>query len=308
MSGKFSFKKATKSQLKLRLALVGPSGTGKTYTALRVAKGLGSKIAVIDTERGSASKYAGSKFDFDVLELETFSPRTYVDAIHAAEAEGYDVIIIDSLSHAWMGTDGALEQVDKAAARTKGNSFAAWRDVTPMHNGLVDAMLACKAHLIITMRAKTEYVLEEGKNGTKVPRKIGMAPIQRDGMEYEFDVVGDLDYDHRLVVTKTRCDELDGAVIVKPGEEFAATLARWLSDGEPRREEPKTKPAHEPVPDTTVDEMVLVMGSVRSLEEYEPLRERAKEIWSRLSGPQKKSVKDAMARTAERMSAGKAAA
>src|SRR5690606_13915360 len=135
----------------------------KTYTALQLAKGLAGpndRIAVIDTENNSAALYA-DEFEFDVLNLDTFSPEVYIQAIRAAEAAGYDVLIIDSLSHAWMGKEGALEQVDKAARRYQGNTYAAWRDVTPMHNALVEAMVRCKCHLIVTMRAKTEYVVEK---------------------------------------------------------------------------------------------------------------------------------------------------
>lgn len=227
------FTRASKKQSRLRLGFVGPSGSGKTFSAIKVARelvGPNGRIAVIDTEHGSAAKYAG-EFDFDVLELETFAPTTYVDAIHAAEDAGYDVVVIDSLTHAWTGKEGALEQVDNAAARNRGNSYVAWRDVTPQHNALIDAMVGSKIHVIATMRAKTEYVLEDDGKGKKVPRKIGMAPVQRDGMEYEFDVVGDLDQDHKFIVTKTRCAALDNKVILKPGRELAETLRNWLTDG-----------------------------------------------------------------------------
>lgn len=226
-----SFQKATKKQARLRLALIGPSGSGKTFTALRVASGLGKRIAVIDSERGSAAKYA-DRFEFDAVELETFSPQTYIEAIKAADGAGYDVLIIDSLSHAWSGKDGALEMVDKAAARSKsGNSFAAWREVTPHHHALVDAILRSRCHVIATMRAKTEWVLEEDPvTKRKTPRKLGLAPVQRDGLEYEFDVVGDLD-DAKLAITKSRCPSLTKAVVNEPGEEFAATLKAWLTDG-----------------------------------------------------------------------------
>lgn len=231
------FTKATKKQSKLRMALIGPSGSGKTYTALKVGTGLGGKIAVIDTERGSASKYA-DLFEFDTLNLETFSPLTYVEAIKAADAAGYDVLVIDSLSHAWMGKEGALEQVDKAAKRSQsGNSYTAWRDVTPMHNALIDAMLQSRCHIIGTMRTKTEYVIEQNERGKSVPKKIGLAPVQRDGLEYEFDVVGDMDAENNFVVSKTRCPALAGAVIQKPGQEVADTLKAWLSDGEPASEQ-----------------------------------------------------------------------
>lgn len=235
----FAFKKASKKTAKARIALMGPSGSGKTKTALLMASGLGKRIAVLDTEHGSASKYAGDDgVEFDALELESFSPMTYVAAIHAAEELGYDVLIVDSLTHAWSGKGGALEQVDNAAKRSQsGNTYMAWRDVTPQHNELVDAMVRCKCHLIATLRTKTEYVLEDVTKGgktTKQPRRVGLAPIQRDGMEYEFDIVADITLDHDLMVTKTRCTALDGLVVNKPGVKLGQQIAAWLSDGEPQ--------------------------------------------------------------------------
>jgi hypothetical protein len=225
------FSKATKTKSRLRLALIGPSGSGKTYSALAIASGLGGRIALIDTERGSASKYA-DLFEFDTLELSTFSPLTYVEAIQAAEKAGYDVLIIDSLSHAWMGKEGALEQVDRAAKRSQSqNTFAAWRDVTPMHHALVDAMLQSGCHIIGTMRSKTEYVIETNEKGKSVPRKVGMAPVQRDGLEYEFDVVGDLDLENNLIISKTRCPALVGGLFSKPGTDVAAILSGWIGSG-----------------------------------------------------------------------------
>jgi len=227
------FVKATKKQSRLRMAIIGPAGSGKTFTALKVGCALvpGGKVAVIDTERGSASKYA-DQFEFDVLELDSFAPATYVKALKAANAAGYDVVIVDSLSHAWTGTDGALQMVDKISKRSKsGSSFNAWRDVTPEHNGMVDAILRTTSHVIATMRVKTEYVLETNSRGKTAPRKIGLAPVQRDGLEYEFDVVGDIDPDNGYTITKTRCSPLTGQYIEKPGEDLAQTLREWLTDG-----------------------------------------------------------------------------
>jgi|TARA_R110000824_G_scaffold94756_2_gene228387 hypothetical protein len=210
---------------------MGPAGAGKTYTALTVAAELGERIAVLDTERGSASKYA-DKFSFDVVELESFDPRRYVEVIEAADQAGYQVLVIDSLSHAWTGKGGALELVDQATARSKSrNSYAAWRHVTPLHNQLVDAILGCNCHVIVTMRTKTEYVLEDNGRGGKVPRKMGMAPIQRDGLDYEFDVVGDMDWEHTLVVTKSRIPDLSDQVYKKPGPAFGQALAAWVGVG-----------------------------------------------------------------------------
>lgn len=245
------FAPATKKKSRARVALVGPSGSGKTYTSLgfaRVLAGADGRIAVIDTERGSASKYAGSVADFDVLDLEKHDPREYVQAIRDAAREGYEVLVIDSLSHAWNGRGGALELVDQAASRSKaGNSYTAWRDVTPMHNALIDAILTYPGHVIATMRAKTEYVLEEGPGGKKVPRKIGLAPVQRDGMEYEFDVVADIDHDHTFVVTKTRCAALDGLVVRHPGPEVAERIRAWLDDGvDAPAATTQTRPAADP--------------------------------------------------------------
>lgn len=229
------FTPATKKQARLRMALIGPSGSGKTYTALTLASAFG-KVAVIDTERGSASKYA-DKFTFDVLELTNYDPREYVKAIGEAARAGYDVLVIDSLSHAWNASGGVLEMVDRAAARSQSkNSFTAWRDVTPLHNALVDAMLTAPLHIIVTMRAKTEYVLEQvERNGRHItePRKVGMAPVQRDGIEYEFDVVGDMDVENNFAVSKTRCSALTGGVFNRPGEDLARVLKAWLTDGEP---------------------------------------------------------------------------
>src|SRR5215831_1863771 len=226
------FKRAVKTDARLRLALDGPPGSGKTYSALKIATELGGPIALVDTEHGSASKYA-DEFEFDVLELSSYHPQNYIDALVAAEKAGYKVCILDSLSHAWAGKDGALELHDKAVAKSKsGNSYVAWRDVTPLHNKLVDAMIASDMHVIATMRTKVEHVQEKDSKGQTVIRKVGMAPIQRDGVEYEFDVVGDLDHSNKLVVSKTRCSALNGEVFEKPGKEFTAILKGWLV-GEP---------------------------------------------------------------------------
>lgn len=247
------FRKAIKEEAKLRLAFIGPSGSGKTYSSLLIARGLvgeQGRIALIDTEHGSASKYA-DLFEFDSLNLDQHSPAKYREAIQSAAKAGYDVLIIDSLSHAWTGRGGALEMKDEAARRNRENSFAAWRDITPEHNKLIDAIIGAELHVIATMRSKTEWVLEENERGKKVPKKIGMAPVQRDGMEYEFDVVGDLDTDHVFICSKSRCPELADAVIKKPNGELSDALNRWLA-GAPRQSTPTppSEPEHKPDPST----------------------------------------------------------
>jgi len=245
-----AFERATKRRAKGRLGLIGPSGSGKTYTALRVAKCLGERIALLDTERGSASKYA-DLFHFDVCELVVFSPRNYIAAIQDAERGGYEVLILDSLSHAWSGKGGVLEMKDAAAKRSRSNnSFAAWRDVTPIHNQLVDAILGADLHIIATMRVKTEWVIEEDDRGKKHPRRIGLQPEQRAGLEYEFDVLCDLDHSLDCTIAKTRCPDLQGKVFREAGEaDLGATFAAWLGTGaEPPAVAEPPAPADEPAP------------------------------------------------------------
>jgi len=228
------FKKATKHQLKLRLALSGVSGGGKTYTALRIATNLvpGGKIAVIDTERESASLYA-DEFTFDTLPLESFHPREYVEAIEAAESAGYDVIIIDSLTHAWAGKGGVLEEKDKIAKRQPGgNSYTAWNEAGRLQDELVDAILRSRCHVIVTLRSKMDHVQEkDDRTGKTVVRKVGMKVVQRDDLEYEFTVWASMTHDNTMVVEKTRCAALNGAVIARPGKEIAETLRTWLASG-----------------------------------------------------------------------------
>ncbi|MBW4475239.1 MAG: ATP-binding protein [Stenomitos rutilans HA7619-LM2] len=217
------FQKATKIQSRLRLALSGASGSGKTYSALAIASHLGQSIAVIDSERGSASKYA-DRFNFDVCNLTDFHPSRYVEAIKAADAAGYDVIIIDSLSHAWFA------ELDLA-----GGNFSNWAKIKPLERALVDAMLSSSAHLIGTMRSKTEWIMttttnKSGKE-TLSPTKVGTAPMQAAGIEYEFDLAGELNSDHVLNISKSRCPGLSNTTHLNPGRELAELLLMWLTDG-----------------------------------------------------------------------------
>jgi hypothetical protein len=233
------FSKAVRQQLKGRVAIDGPSGSGKTFTALRLATALadGGKIAVINTESGAIQKYLGlspdgTPWEFDVCELSNFAPSAYTEAIIEAGKAGYAVLLIDSLSHAWEGEGGALEQVTKAQDRAK-NSFTAWKDVTPQHNRMIQSILKSPCHVVATMRSKTEYVLEVNDKGKSVPRKVGMAPVQRAGMEYEFDLYLSMDWDHVMRVSKSRCPDLDGALAVKPSVNTFLPFAQWLNEGTP---------------------------------------------------------------------------
>lgn len=230
----FTFKKAVRSASKLRLALSGTSGSGKTYGALLLAKGIGGRIAVIDTERGSASLYADMEGmpEFDVLELDApFSPERYAEAIAAAESAGYDILIIDSMSHEWNGKGGCLEEVDNIArARYRGNTWSAWNEMTPRHRKFVDAMLTIKLHIIATMRSKTEVAQDVDANGKKVVKKLGMKVEQRDGVDYEFTIMFDLVHDgHFANASKDRTGLFSSRpdpVVITP--ETGAEIKRWL--------------------------------------------------------------------------------
>lgn len=223
-----AFKRAERKRSKLRLAICGPSGSGKTLSALLIAKGLGGKIAMIDTERGSGELYS-DRLNYDVAQLNPpFTPQRYVELLKDAE-QHYDTIIIDSGTHCWAGEGGILDIHDKAAASEK-NSFTAWRKVTPQHNQFVDAILNSPAHVIMTMRTKTAYEIVE-ESGKKKPVKIGMAPVQRDGLEYEFTIVLDMSLEgHVATASKDRTGLLDGNYTV-PSEATGELLLSWLNGG-----------------------------------------------------------------------------
>jgi hypothetical protein len=225
----FTFTPATKAAAKLRAALFGPSGSGKTFSALRIATGFGGRIAVIDTERGSASKYA-DRFAFDVLDLHQPRIESYQAAIGAAARAGYSVLVIDSLSHGWQEL---LAEIDRlASAKYKGNTWSAWSEGTPKQRALVDAILAFPGHVIATMRSKTEWSVD-GSGPKSKPVRIGLAPEQGKGIEYEFDLLLEISPDHVAQVIKDRTGRFQDKTLDKPGETFGADLAAWLADGEP---------------------------------------------------------------------------
>ncbi|WP_338562466.1 ATP-binding protein [Acinetobacter sp. KS-LM10] len=228
----FAFTKAERKKAKLKLNLSGPSGSGKTYSALQMASGLGSRIAVIDTENESASLYA-TEFTFDTLPMRPpYSPERFVGAIQAAYNMGYDVLIIDSASHEWTGSGGCLEINDKAAARFKGNTWSAWSETTPKHRKFIDALLQTDIHIITTTRSKTETVQGEGRKILK----LGMKCEQRDGFEYELTVSLDMLHENHVAIpTKDRTGLFshDGEQITKQtGERILA----WLNDGRSQEE------------------------------------------------------------------------
>ena len=262
------FKKATKAQAKLRAAIFGPSGAGKTFTSLRVATGLageGGQIAVVDTERGSASKYS-DRFRFDVLELEDQTIQGYVDAIRLAADGGYAVLVIDSLSHGWQTL---IEEVERLAkAKYRGNTWSAWSEGTPLQRKLVQAILTYPGHVLATMRSKTEWTTVDDGRGRKTPQRVGLAPEQGKGVEYEFDLLVEISTDHIANVIKDRTGKFQDRLIDKPDERFGRELAAWLADGEP------AKPVVEAEPAATAKAEPAATATAASDVESLPLYER----------------------------------
>ena len=222
-------RKAERRKAKLRLALLGPTGSGKTLSALYLAFGIGKKVGIIDTENKSADLYA-EHGDYDVITLEApYTVASYREAIRAFEDAAYDVIIIDSLSHAWAGAGGLLDKKSKMDAGG-GNSFISWGKITPEQNALVDQILQSPVHMIVTMRVKMEYVLEKNDKGREVPVKKGLQPVQRDGLEYEFTVVMDVDANHVATAAKDRTNLFNGwsdTITTRTGK----MLLDWLESG-----------------------------------------------------------------------------
>jgi len=229
------FEKAMRKKAKLRLALTGPSGAGKTYSALVICKSMGGKTAVIDTEKGSASLYS-NEFDFDVLELDPpFSPERFIEAIAAAEAAGYDNLVIDSISHEWGGVGGCLDDLDTIAkTKFKGNTHAAWSALTPRHRKFLDSILRVNCHVVATMRSKTETAQQEG---SKKVVKLGMKSEQRDGVEYEFTTVLDINHEtHTATASKDRTGLFSNVDYTVIDESVGKKLVDWLNDGRTKAE------------------------------------------------------------------------
>ena len=256
------FKQAKREQVRIKVSIAGPAGSGKTMSSLLMAYGITkaefpnlsdaeiwNKICIIDTESGSGSLYVGKQVgavtigSYNTIPLPPpFAPEIFVDAIHMAENHGMNVIIIDSLSHAWAGAGGALDQQGKIAERS-GNSWTAWRTVTPQHNKLVDAMIQSNAHVIANMRAKMEYQQTTNDAGKKQIKALGMGVIMKEGIEYEFTVSFMLDYDHVANSTKDRTGMFDGKYFVI-NENTGKQMYAWLSSGAA----PETKAQSVPAP------------------------------------------------------------
>jgi hypothetical protein len=227
-------RKSERKKAKIKLALQGSAGSGKTYSALLLAKGLiggdFSKIAIIDTENGSADLYAHLG-NYNVVSMQPpFSPERYIEAIDLCVNSGMEVIIIDSISHCW---DYLLD----IHSNMPGNSFTNWSKITPRQNAFINKILQSNVHVISTMRVKQDYVLNQ-KNGKMIPEKVGLKAIQRNDLDYEFTIVFDIDIIHNAKATKDRT----GLFIDKPefviNESVGKKIRKWC---EPDTEATKQK-------------------------------------------------------------------
>lgn len=280
------FIKATKFNSYLKLGLAGPSGAGKSYTALSIATNLSEKrVAVIDAEMGAASKYA-NLFDFDVCELtlddegrdvaKPYSPQRYMEAIKAAYDSGeYDVLVIDGISPEWDDAGGCLQWVDQITRNN--DTRAAWKTVTPIHRQFINYILRVRMHVICTMLAKKEMVVNKDINGKAIGKKVTLEPIQREDVPRIFDVFA-LMQNKEMIIDKTRCPDLDDQVIHKPGKEVADTLREWLK-GDPMPERPEYNPEtatnnvqspHQPEPSITEQQIASIKKLCQHLKKDEP--------------------------------------
>jgi hypothetical protein len=215
-------RKSERKNAKIKLALQGSAGSGKTYSSLLIAKGLlggdFTKTAIIDTENRSADLYAHLG-DYNVVSMDSpYSPERYIEAIELCEKEGMEVIIIDSISHCW-------DYLIDVHSNMPGNSFTNWGKITPRQNSFINKILRSNAHVISTMRVKQDYVLNQ-KNGRFVPEKVGLKAIQRNDLDYEFTIVFDVDSAHNAKASKDRT----GLFIDKPEFIITASTGKKINE------------------------------------------------------------------------------
>ncbi len=222
-----NIRKAQRRQASIKMAIQGPAGSGKTYSSLLIAKGLCGnleKVCIIDTENGSSDLYDHLGTYYIIAIQAPFSPEKYIQAIELAESKGMEVIILDSLSHSWEFL------IDFHASLT-GNSFSNWAKVTPRHNALITKILSSNAHIIATLRVKQDYVLNDKGNGKLVPEKVGLKAIQRDGVDYEFTLVFDLDIRHHASCSKDRTGLFINLPEFMLSESTGRSIRDWCHQG-----------------------------------------------------------------------------
>lgn len=260
----YEFEPATRMERKAKVGLAGPSGSGKTMTSLKLADGLvgdEGRVALVDTEAGSSRLYA-DLFDFDVLELREPGPDDYARAVRTAVDDGYDAVVLDSISQEWAGANGCLAQADR---------FQDWSEVRPQHRRFYRTLLRAPVHVVATVRTKSKYDLEEDASGNLRVRELGAGPIQSgrqsgSSAKYEFDVWGVLDLDHRLEITGTRCPALDREVVVEPGRELGRRIARWLWEGE-------SNPGQRRPEEDTLEDIASALDELESVDGDDDLAE-----------------------------------
>jgi energy-coupling factor transporter ATP-binding protein EcfA2 len=308
------FTPAVREKLKARVAIDGPTGSGKTYTALqwaRILVGEDGVIGVIDTERRSAAYYAPSPGEtaerinffeppyefghydweppYDPANLTRLLPAMEKQLLEQVDGDGSKAcIVLDSWTHFWTGEGGTLDQIDRKKSQHGGNSFAAWSFGTPLQRSMVDAILAVQVHVIATMRSKMAYVLEDqvDSNGRKTttPTKKGMEPEQRAGIEYEFTVIADMDLDHRMVISKSRCNILADRVLdAGHTHEAAIDFRDWLGSGVER------------ISPAAVKNILDRMDAVNTGVERDPVRTNLKRQFAGLFGKPHEITTDRLA-------------
>lgn len=220
----------------LKIGIGGIAGSGKTLGALKLAYGISGdwqKICVIDTENNSADLYAHLG-PYSVLPLTKFSPHDYIEAIETIQKNNFDVCIIDSLSHEWFGPGGVLELMDNLRRTSKSNNtFTGWAEATPLHQKFINSWLQSKMHIIATLRQKDEYVLELNEKGKHAPKKIGLKNVQREGLDYEFDLLFTIHLNHTCSVEKDRTSLFDGESGFMLSEDIGQTLKGWSMTNDP---------------------------------------------------------------------------
>ena len=271
---------AERTQLYLRCALFGPSGSGKTMTGLRMAKGIAEKMgvpfAVIDTEARSASKYA-DRFKFKVDNLAQKTVDHYIASMEEAKKVGYKVLFIDSLTHAWRELTGEVDRITQSSGSQ--NSILAWAKVSSKQKRFINAILNFPGHIIVTMRSKTEWIIGDGKDGKTAPKMVGLAPEQGKGIEYEFDLLMEMDQGHYATITKDRTGKFQDETIEKPGEDFGVALYEWLASGNPEIPAVTTTTEKSPAKSgkTSAAQMTLAAKAPSKPEKKAPTSEKAKD-------------------------------
>jgi len=254
------FTKATRNDTTIKIALTGASGSGKSFSSLKLARGLvgpTGRIAYIDTENQSAKLYSDLTEFFHCDLTPPFESRKFIEAVTEAEKAGFDCVVIDSLSALWNWTLDYKSGLD----RKGGNSFTNWNDAGKIFNDALQAILQSKIHVIACMRSKQEYVMETNAKGKEVPKKVGTAPVMRDGIDYEFTLCLDIGMDHQCIPSKDRT----GLFVDKTfriDERTGQQIAGWLSGNPtPLRQEQVNR---EPVDDTTTENFLKMIHNAES--------------------------------------------